>query len=71
MFNPTSAKKLHVDRPEGEDDPREVDLLQKIALGFDGTEHFRLALIGEVDTYLAAREADAVRESVAGFMRSD
>lgn len=57
-FDPTRMKKLHVDLPEGLDDPREADLLQRVITSFEASADIRQALIAEVDAYLADRAED-------------
>lgn len=60
-FDPARMKKLHVDRPEGLDDPREADLLQRIVTSFEASEDIRQALLEEVDGYLNDRAEELVR----------
>jgi hypothetical protein len=59
-FDPSRLKKLHVDRPEGGEDPREGDLLQRVAMSFEAPEEHRRDLLDEIDKWLEEKHADAV-----------
>ncbi|KAH6909833.1 hypothetical protein BKA70DRAFT_1051921, partial [Coprinopsis sp. MPI-PUGE-AT-0042] len=52
QYDPARLKKLHVDRPEGSEDPKETEFLQRIALLFDAPPDQLLTLTEEVDGWL-------------------
>lgn len=60
-FSLNVMKKLHVDRPEGVEDPRESDLLHRVVMVFDAGEEQRLELMAEIDTWLANKQPDAAQ----------
>jgi hypothetical protein len=64
-FDPSRMKKLHVDRPEGQEDPREADLLQRVATSFEASEDIRRDLQAEVATYLTGKAEDVVRTPIS------
>ncbi|RXW16615.1 hypothetical protein EST38_g9236 [Candolleomyces aberdarensis] len=60
-FDPARLKKLHVDRPDGEEDPREGDLLQRVAMSFEVSEEHRRELLDEIDKWLEEKHEDAAQ----------
>lgn len=67
-FDPTKAKKLHVDRPDTVDENRENDLLQRLAIAAEGPEDQLQELLNEVDVWLDTRAEDAVCVIVSCLM---
>ena len=65
-FDPTKAKKLHVDRPDTVDENRENDLLQRLAISAEAPEDQLQELLNEVDVWLDSRADDTV--CVIGLM---
>jgi hypothetical protein len=59
-FDPSKAKRLHVDRPETVDENREVDLLQRMAISAEAPEDQLQELLNEVDVWLDSRADDTV-----------
>ena len=60
-FHPGKFKRLHVDLPQGVEDPREAELLRRTIEAFDITEDVRQPTLTDVDTYLAGKPEDEVR----------
>ncbi|KAJ3539860.1 hypothetical protein NMY22_g4546 [Coprinellus aureogranulatus] len=58
-YDPQRLKKLHVDLPDGLEDPREADLLHRVVSSFESTEDIWRALLTEVDAYLTDKAEDA------------
>ena len=59
-FDPSKAKKLHVDRPEFVDENKEHDLLQRMALSSEAPQEQLQELTHEVDSWLETRADDTV-----------
>jgi hypothetical protein len=59
-FDPSKAKRLHVDRPETVDENRENDLLQRMAISAEVPEDQLQVLLDEVDAWLDSRADDTV-----------
>ena len=59
-FDPSKAKRLHVDRPETVDENRENDLLQRMAISAEAPEDQLQELLNEVDAWLDSRADDTV-----------
>lgn len=57
-FDPSKAKKLHVDRPDTVDENRENDLLQRLAISAEAPEDQLQELLNEVDVWLESRADD-------------
>lgn len=67
-FDPSKAKRLHVDRPETVDENREIDLLQRMAISAEAPEDQLQELLNEVDAWLDSRADDTVCDWSGPFL---
>lgn len=68
VYQPAKIKRLHVDRPDADDDSKELDLLQRLGLAWESSPEQLKEITEEVDAWLRDRPDDAVSHIVVIYL---